>query len=345
MKSASVEISVIVPVWNEAKHLRRTLKTIVDYVRQSTDSYELIVIDDGSTDETWSEIITAFTEIPQLEGIRLSRNFGKERALCAGLEQVRGQAVIIMDGDLQHPPELIPEMIDIWQSKGAKIVEGVKRSRGRETKGYRFGTRLFYELIRLLTRYDLSKASDFKLLDRQVVEHWVKMPERNTFFRGMTAWLGFPRVTLEFDVAPRAEGQSSWRLAALVKLALNAVVSFSSWPLRLVTIGGVILLAVAVVLGIQTLYMKFAGMAVAGFSTVILLLLGMNSMIMLGIGIVGEYIAAIYDEVKGRPRYVVSQKVSGQLPATVRQEFFLDNLNISKPRLIGNMSSFQKKSY
>jgi glycosyltransferase involved in cell wall biosynthesis len=280
-----------------------------------------------------------------LEGIRLSRNFGKERALCAGLEQVRGQAVIIMDGDLQHPPELIPEMIYQWQAKGARIVEGVKKSRGEESKGYRFGTRLFYGLIRMLTKYDLSKASDFKLLDRQVVEYWVKMPERNTFFRGMTAWLGFPRVALEFDVAPRAEGQTSWRLAALVKLALNAVVSFTSWPLRLVTIGGVILLAIAVVLGIQTLYMKFAGMAVAGFSTVILLLLGMNSMIMLGIGIVGEYIAAIYDEVKGRPRYVVNQKVSGQLPARARQEFFLNSINVSSPSLIGQMGLKRKKLY
>lgn len=342
MKATPVEISVVVPVWNEAPHVRRTLRTIADYVSQSTGSFELIVIDDGSTDETWSEIIRAFTEISQLEGIRLSRNFGKERALCAGLDQARGQAVIIMDGDLQHPPELIPEMIHQWHM-GAKIVEGVKKSRGQESKGYRLGTGLFYKLIRLLARYDLHQASDFKLLDRQVVEYWNKMPERNTFFRGMTAWLGFPGVALEFDVAPRAEGQTSWRLAALIKLALNAVVSFTSWPLRLVTIGGAILFAGAVGLGIQTLYMKLTGMAVAGFSTVILLLLGMNSMIMLGIGIVGEYIAAIYNEVKGRPRYVVSQKVSGRSKATARPERFLRDLNALNPRFIGNMGLSQEK--
>lgn len=345
MRSTSVEISVIVPVWNEAKHLRKSLRTIADYARQATDSFEMIVVDDGSTDDTWSEIITAFTEIPQLEGIRLSRNFGKERALCAGLEQARGQAVIIIDGDLQHPPELIPEMIYQWQVNGAKIVEGVKKSRGEESKSYWLGTRLFYGLIRLLTRYNLSQASDFKLLDRQVVECWVRMRERNTFFRGMIAWLGFPTVTLEFDVAPRAEGQTNWRLAALAKLALNAVVSFTSWPLRLVTIGGMILFAVAIVLAIQTLYMKLAGVAEAGFSTVILLLLGMNSMIMLSIGIVGEYIAAIYNEVKGRPRYVINQKVSGRLPAIAGQEYSLNGLNVTTSRLTGNLRLRRKKLY
>lgn len=331
MNSGPVDVSVIVPVRNEALHLRRTLKTIARYARQATGSFELLVIDDGSTDETWDEIAAACAEIPQLAGVRLSRNFGKERALCTGLEQARGQAVIVMDGDLQHPPQLIPEMVRQWQYMGAKIVEGVKTSHGKESKGYRFGARLFYGLLRLLTRYDLRQASDFKLLDRQVVEHWARMPERNTFFRGMTAWLGFPRVVLEFDVEPRTEGRSRWSIIALVKLALQAVVAFTPWPLRFVTIGGALFLMGAAVLGVHTLYMKFTGMAVAGFSTVILLLLVMNSMIMLGIGIVGEYIAAIYDEVKGRPRYVVSQKISGQSLTVSRPEQFIFDLNAPNP--------------
>ncbi|MBU3197712.1 glycosyltransferase family 2 protein [Clostridium estertheticum] len=308
MNQAVIEVSVVIPVWNEAQHLQQTLKTIAGFIRQSTKSFELIIVDDGSTDETWAELMAVCFEIPQVEGIRLSRNFGKERALCAGLEHAKGQAVIIMDGDLQHPPELIPQMIDYWRSNTAKIVECVKKRRGKESFSYGMGAKLFYWLIQKLTRYDLQGASDYKLLDRQVVEAWAIMPERITFFRGMTAWLGFSRVQIEFDVAPRIEGTTSWKLTTLVRLALHAVVTFTSWPLCFVSIIGMMFFVGSVILGIQTLYMKLMGVAVTGFTTVILLLLSMNSMIMLGIGILGEYIAAIYDEVKGRPRYIVSQK-------------------------------------
>jgi glycosyltransferase involved in cell wall biosynthesis len=308
MSAKKIEISIIIPVHNEARHIGRTLSIIAGFALKSTRSFELIAVDDGSTDETWSELAAARLEIPQLKGLRLSRNFGKEGALCAGLENARGQAVIIMDGDLQHPPGLIPEMIAHWRYKGAKIVECVKNSRSKESLGYRMSTRIFYGLLRKLTRYNLRGASDFKLLDRQVVEAWARMPERITFFRGMAAWLGFSRVQIGFDVAPRVDSRTSWSLTSLVRLALQAVVAFTAWPLRFVTIIGMLFLAGAVILGIQTIYMKLAGNAVTGFTTVILLLLGMNSMIMLGIGIVGEYIAAIYDEVKGRPRYILSQK-------------------------------------
>ncbi|MCB2357835.1 glycosyltransferase family 2 protein [Clostridium estertheticum] len=308
MNQAVIEVSVVIPVWNEAQHLHQTLKTIDKFIRQSTKSFELIIVDDGSTDETWAELMAVCFEIPQVEGIRLSRNFGKEHALCAGLEHAKGQAVIIMDGDLQHPPELIPQMIEYWRSNKAKIVECVKKTRGKESFGYGMGAKLFYWLLQKLTRYDLHGASDYKLLDRQVVEAWAIMPERITFFRGMTAWLGFSRVQIEFDVAPRIEGTTSWKFTTLVRLALHAVVTFTSWPLSFVFIIGMMFFVGSVILGIQTLYMKLMGVAVTGFTTVILLLLSMNSMIMLGIGILGEYIAAIYDEVKGRPRYIVSQK-------------------------------------
>lgn len=312
MNPSGIEISVVIPVWNEAKHLSQSLKTIVAFIQKANCCFELIVVDDGSTDDTWKIISLARDEIPELEGIRLSRNFGKERALCAGLEHARGLAVIVMDGDLQHPPDLIPQMIDQWRTKGVKIIECVKKSRSKESIGYRLGTKIFYGLIKKLARQDLHGASDFKLLDRVVVEAWAKMPERITFFRGMTAWLGFPRVELEFDVPPRIDGKTSWSHITLVNLALHAVVAFTSWPLRLVTILGMLSFVGAVLLGIQTLYMKFVGIAVTGFTTVILLLLCMNSMIMLSIGILGEYIAAIYDEVKGRPRYVVSQRTWAQ---------------------------------
>ncbi|AEG60753.1 glycosyltransferase family 2 protein [Desulforamulus ruminis] len=307
MNTPLIEISVVIPMKNEARHLHHTIKTIAGFIAQSTPSYELIVIDDGSEDETWKELLTLRFAIPQLEGIRLSRNFGKERAICSGLEHARGQAVIIMDGDLQHPPELISQMIDAWRSRSVKIVECVKRTRTKEPFSYKLGTRLFYGILHKFTRYDLHGASDFKLLDRQVVEAWLTLPERITFFRGMTAWLGFSRLQIEFDVPPRIEGRTQWQSAMLFKLALSAVVSFTSWPLRFVTFVGVFSFVGAIILGIQTLYMKLAGVASTGFTTVILLLLGMNSIIMLSLGIIGEYIAAIYDEVKSRPRYLISE--------------------------------------
>ncbi|MFD1677497.1 glycosyltransferase family 2 protein [Alicyclobacillus fodiniaquatilis] len=310
MSLGAVEISVVIPVMNEAQHIRNTLALIAAFVSQSSSSFEVIVIDDGSTDGTWDALCLAASDLPQVYGIRLSRNFGKERALCAGIEHAKGKAVLVMDADLQHPPELISKMIDQWRNDGVQVVEAVKRTRGRESLGYRVGTKMFYGLIHRLTRYDLNGASDFKLLDRKVVDAWLNMPERATFFRGMTAWLGFTKKELEFDVAPRTSGTSKWHFISLVRLALNAVVSFTSWPLRLVTLIGILFFLGAVILGIQTLYMKLSGSAVTGFTTVILLLLGMNSVIMLSIGILGEYIAAIYDEVKGRPRYVVRENTS-----------------------------------
>lgn len=312
MNQGLIEVSIVIPVFNEDLHIRRTLKTIEKFTREATDSFELIVVDDGSTDKTWDVLSAARCEIPEIAGIRLSRNFGKEKALCAGLEYARGRAVIIMDGDLQHPPELIPQMVRLWRSQGAKIVEGIKKNRAQGAIGYRLGAKVFYGLLRMLTQYDLRGNCDYKLLDRQVVEAWAQMPERITFFRGMTAWLGFPRVQIEFDVAPRIDGETSWNLITLVRLGLHAVVSFTSWPLRFVTIIGLLFFIGAFLLGVQTIYMKLSGTAVTGFTTVILLLLGMNSMILLGIGVLGEYIAAIYDEVKGRPRFIVSQTLVGR---------------------------------
>ncbi len=308
MNSKQIEISLVIPIKNEALHLRKTLSVIIGCVKMATPDFEVIVIDDGSNDSTWEEILAVKEEIPEIEGIRLSRNFGKERAICSGLEHAQGQAVIVMDGDLQHPPELIPQMVAAWRRGDAQVVECVKKGRPEEPASYRLAAKLFYRSLRKFANVDLRGASDYKLLDRQVVEAWSKLPERITFFRGMTAWLGFSRTQIEFEVAPRVAGETRWGTATLFRLALNAMVSFTSWPLRLITLIGIVSFMGAGVLGVQTLYMKAAGIAVTGFTTVILLLLSMNSMIMLAIGILGEYIAAIYDEVKGRPRYLIREK-------------------------------------
>src|SRR5207247_6502078 len=235
--------------------------------------------------------------------VRLSRNFGKELALCAGLERAQGNAVVVMDGDGQHPPSLVPVMVEKWQSSGADIVQAVKVRRGRESLTSKLGALFFYTILNKLSGFELKGASDFKLIDRRVVDTWLAMRERNVFFRGMTAWMGFKTIQIPFEVGPRRAGKSGWSYLRRAKLALIGITTFSSFPLHFVTFAGVIFFIFAVGLGIQTLYLNLASRLLPCFSTVILLELIIGSLLMISLGIIGEYLARIYEEVKGRPRY------------------------------------------
>lgn len=305
------ELTVVIPLFNESSHIKDSLLKIDAVLRRHAASYEMLVVDDGSTDGTWEQVGACAPDISGLRALRLSRNFGKELALCAGLEHARGRGVLVMDGDLQHPPLLIAEMIRLWRNEGFDVVEGVKCNRGEESLRNKWGSKLFYALLTRWSGFTLDGASDFKLLDEKVVAAWRRLPERNTFFRGMSAWLGFRRVQVPFEVESRSAGTSRWNGMALLRLAVTAIVSFSSIPLRLVSLLGAFFLTVAVVLGLQTLWRKLQGDAVTGFTTVILLQLLIGSIIMISLGIIGEYIASIYHEVKGRPRYVIRERMSG----------------------------------
>ncbi len=302
----AVCLSIVIPVFNEESWLESVLSEVH---RELTSleplSYEVWIIDDGSTDGTWSRIELMSRERLWLHGLRLSRNFGKEAALAAGLEHAAGEAVIVMDGDLQHPPALIGDMVSIWRRGDADIVEAVKNDRGKEPFWHRLRAALFYKLLSGIPGTGLNGATDFKLLDRKVIEAWRRMGERNIFFRGMAAWLGFRRREIAFSVPRRAGGRSRWPLLQLIRLAVTGITSFSSLPLQITTVIGVLFLLFSLLLGGQTLYMKFSGQAFSGFTTVILLLLILGSCILISIGILGIYIARIYEEVKGRPRYLV----------------------------------------
>ena len=304
-RTADPLVSVIIPVHNESAVLAATLRAVIDVLAGQSARSEIVVVDDGSTDATWAVLARAAAGNPAIRGLRLSRHFGKEAALCAGLDAASGDIVVTMDGDLQHPPPLIPAMLKMW-SEGADIVDAVKTTTAAGTiEGLR--SRLFYALLRLLARRDLEGMSDFKLLDRSVLDAYRRMPERNVFYRGMTDWLGFRRVEIGFEVPPRPAGRTRFTLWALIRLALTAVTSFSSAPLHAITTIGVAFLIFAGALGAQTLWRKFTGTALDGFTTVILLLLITGSAIMIGLGVIGVYIARIYDEVKARPRYVVAE--------------------------------------
>ncbi len=305
-------ISVLIPVYNEGAEINKNIHVIHDLLVNSHIDHEFVLIDDGSSDDTWSHILKTASEIQEVHAVRFSRNFGKEAAICAGIDMVRGDACIIMDSDLQHPPAYIPEMVRLWRDEGYEIIEGVKASRGDEPWINKLGAKLFYSVMKKLSGIELQDASDFKLLDITVVNVCRRLGERNTFFRGIASWVGFKRTSISFEVAQRSHGDSKWSLLKLFSLSVTAITSFTSAPLQLVTFMGIVFLFGSVLLGIQTLYKYFSGIAVSGFTTVILLLLIVGSTLMISLGIIGTYIAKIFDEVKGRPRYVVSDTTENE---------------------------------
>ena len=302
-------ISIVIPLYNEGSHLSALLSDLKTALQQTGCPFELVLVDDGSPDDTWERIKDETQTLPSLRAVRLSRNFGKELALCAGLERARGDAVVVMDGDGQHPPSLLPVMVEKWRTSGADIVQAVKTKRGSESLTGKLGALLFYLILNKLSGFELKGASDFKLMNRKVADTWLAMRERNVFFRGMTAWMGFTTVQIPFEVVARRGGKSGWSYLRRAKLALIGITTFSSFPLHLVTFAGVIFFVFAVGLGIQTLYLKLAGQAFTGFATVILLELIIGSLLMISLGIIGEYLARIYEEVKGRPRYIVMESI------------------------------------
>ena len=301
-------LSVIIPAYNEQENISNTSKVISGILDDAKIEFEIIFVDDGSKDATWSEISSVSKVDPRVCGVRFSRNFGKEGAIFAGLRAARGDCAVLIDCDLQHPPELIPEMYRMWES-GAEVVEAVKASRGREGLIYKMLAKSFYRMMKSSSGIDLDGASDFKLLDRRAVDALNDMPERLTFFRALSSWVGFRSEKIEFDVKPRAAGKTKWNFRKLFKFAVNSITSFTNLPIHIITVIGVIFGIFAVVLGVQTLINYFCGNALEGFSTVILLILIVGACVLIGIGIIGFYLSKIYEEIKQRPRYIVAERV------------------------------------
>lgn len=298
-------LSVVIPAYNEEAMIEKASACIRGVLAQENIPAELIFVDDGSKDSTWARIMAAAEVSAQVRGVHFSRNFGKEAAIMAGLAQAAGDCCVVIDCDLQHPPEKIVEMYRLWE-QGYEVVEGRKSSRGEESGLHSFAAKTFYAIISRATGIDMANASDFKLLDRKAVDVLVNMRERNAFFRALSAWIGFKGTYVEFDVQQRQAGESKWSARSLTHYALNNISSFSTAPMQLVTVLGVLMFAVSVVLGVIALVQKLCGQALEGFTTVILIQLFSGSLTMICLGIMGYYIAKIYEEIKGRPRYIIS---------------------------------------
>lgn len=298
-------LSVVIPAYNEEQMIEKAAAVIGSVLQGADIPYELIFVDDGSSDSTWRRLSEAAQHGSHVRGVHFSRNFGKEAAIMAGLAQARGDCCVVIDCDLQHPPEKILEMYALWQ-QGYEVVEGQKSSRGTESAAHAWAAKWFYALISRATGFDMSSASDFKLLDRKAVNVLINMQERNAFFRALSSWIGFKTTSISFDVQEREAGESKWSTKALVKYAVSNISSFSTAPMQLITALGVVMLVISVVLDGIALVQKFMGQALEGFTTVILIQLFSSSIIMISLGIIGYYIARIYDEIKGRPRYIIA---------------------------------------
>lgn len=308
--SRPAKVTLVIPVFNEGASIRENLLVIRGYA-SDLDSVEasLLIVDDGSIDDTASYVRTLCDAYEDIRLLSLNRNFGKEGAILAGLDYADGDAAIVMDSDLQHPPELIPRMVKIWKS-GIDVVEARKSNRGRENLLYSLSARSFYRLFFLCTGMNISDNTDFKLLDRKVIDAYLALPERKRFFRGLIDWMGFPSARVFFNVTPRQGGQSTWSALKLFRLSITALTAFSAAPLYLITLMGGICLSISVIFGSIAVYHKITGVAVSGFTTVILLILLIGSFLMIGIGMLSIYVEQLFDEIKRRPTYLINERKS-----------------------------------
>ena len=319
----SVALSVVLPIYNEAAGIRASLEALLATLDGLGHRYEILCIDDGSSDGTDRILDELSCARPELVVIHFSRNFGKEAALHAGLQEARGEAAVFMDADLQHPTDLLPLMVELWSEGGYDVVEGRKRERGDESLLYRGLARIFYHLLGTATRSDMLGTSDYVLLARPAIEGLKQLPERNRFFRGLVHWIGFRTTAVEFDVPPRAAGASRWSTLQLLRYGLDSLLSFTTFPLVVIAVAGLVTTLLGSVLGGIALYHYATCVAVSGFTTVILMIFIFSGLILISLGTMSLYLARLFEEAKGRPLYLVrraSKTLTGASSASERGE-------------------------
>lgn len=318
----SVELSVVVPVFNEEENLPELYRRLTAVLGTAASSWEILFVDDGSRDRSW-EIIRGLAENdPRVRGLRFSRNFGHQMAFAAGLDHARGQAVVIMDADLQDPPELIPQLL-AKHREGFEVVYAVRTARHGETFFKRLTAKLFYRLLARITSVHIPlDTGDFRLMGRRAVEAFRRLPERHRFTRGLVAWLGFPQTGVPYERAPRHAGTTKYPLRKMLRLALDAITSFSHVPLQLATWLGFIVSGFAFFYILVVIALKFAGISWPGYTSIMAAILFLGGVQLVMVGLLGEYVGRIYDEVKHRPLYLVAEEAGfreqGSMPHTNR---------------------------
>lgn len=303
-------VSLVVPVFNEQETLPKFYERAQAAMRQSGESYEILFIDDGSHDATFEILQRLAAADPTVRALSFSRNFGHQTAVTAGLHHARGAVVAVIDGDLQDPPELVPEMVKRWR-EGFQVVYAVRRTR-RENVIKRSAYRLFYRLLRKLSSVDIPLDSgDFSVIDRRVVDLLNRMPERNRFVRGIRAWTGFKQTGFEYDRDPRFAGESKYPFSKLVRLAYDGLISHSFVPLRLATQLGFVISLVAFLLIVCFLGLRLFGNQelLLGWTSTVVIILFLGGVQLMSLGILGEYVGRIFDEVKQRPLYIVRESL------------------------------------
>lgn len=309
-KNADPEISVAVPVFNEAQNLRPLVARLLPALELAAASFEVIFIDDGSSDATLEVLRELHARDPRLSALSFSRNFGKEIAIAAGLDHSRGRAVVIMDADLQHPPELIGTFVAKWR-EGYKNIYGQRTHRANDPKMRSFLTQIYYALLDQFGEMSLPHgAGDFRLLDRQAIDALAKMRERARFSKGLYAWIGFKSIGIPFEADERASGKSKFNYAKLMRFALDGLMSFSSMPLKIWTYVGMAISGFALAMaGYFFVRTMLFGVDVPGYPSLIVSIAFFAGVQLFSLGVLGEYIARIFAEVKRRPLYLVAERV------------------------------------
>ncbi len=301
------ELSVVIPAFNEENNVVPMHDRLVEALGEVVEGFEILYVDDGSADATWERVQALATEDPRVRGLRFARNFGHQAALTAGVDAARGTAVVIIDGDLQDPPEVIPEMVARWR-EGFEVVYGQREEREGETWFKLLTAKAFYRILRGITNVEIPvDTGDFRLMGPRAVEAFRALPERNRFIRGLVSWIGFPQTAVRYKRQARQVGETKFPVRKMLRFALDGITSFSFFPLRLATWTGFAVSLFAFLYIVVVLILKAVGVSWLGYTSLMASILFLGGVQLLMIGIMGEYLARIFDEVKRRPLYLVGE--------------------------------------
>lgn len=319
MGSQQPELSVVVPAFNEEANVETMHRRLVAALDDVVESLEILFIDDGSSDATWSRVRDLAAADGRVRGIRFARNFGHQAALTAGVDAASGRAVVIIDGDLQDPPEVIPEMVARWR-EGFEVVYGQREEREGETWFKLATAALFYRILRGITNVDIPvDTGDFRLMGPRAVSAFRALPERNRFIRGLVSWIGFPQTAVRYRRQARSQGATKFPVRKMLRFALDGITSFSYFPLRLATWTGFAVSVFAFLYILVVLVLKAVGISWLGYTSLMASILFLGGVQLLMIGIMGEYLGRIFDEVKRRPLYLVGERTDGEVAVTPPQ--------------------------